>query len=223
MHEVADGGRRQRSIWEISVKGNQYGDWDFTQTNTNAAGAGGRYDSEAKVVFHPKNKCDCDEIAYVQNTRTTDTTTGAYYEPRSNFENRATKNGWTIDRIDQRKYGWYGYNNDGTPAGNVSPGNTNTDATLLDDPGDSAVNQRWEFETCAICKKGKDSGTAYGCITWGFTVDKDGNLTSLKSGFGGGPSKDFNSAVDSWNNQAKGPADKRNDPGQVPLGPFAAP
>ncbi len=206
-----------------AIKGNKYGDWDFTQKNTNAARAGAGYVSEVTITFKPKDKCACDEIAFVQTTRGTDTTTGKHEEARDNFKNRMTSDGWTIDRVDRRKYGWYGYDNDDTASG-ITPGKAApgslVDAVLFDAPGFSRVNWRREFEACAICKKGKDALNVYGCLTWGYEADKDGKLTSLKVGVTDGPSKAFTAAVDAWNDQAKGPADKRNHPDQVQLGPF---
>jgi hypothetical protein len=136
---------------------------------------------------------------------------------------RRTTAGWTLDRIDQRSYGWYGYNNDGRPGGNVTPGKTSplTPARLHDRPSDVRPSSTFEFETGAICRTGPHANQLLGAFTWGFDVDAANHLTSRATSDRNEPSTEFNEAVTHWNTQAAGPAAARNDPAQRPLGPFA--
>jgi hypothetical protein len=204
--------------------GNAYGNWDITQTNTDGSSSTGGYQSDVKIKFNPEaTQVDCDEIAFVQNVRFIDSSTKKSKEVRANFLNRITKTGWTIDRLDKKKYGWYGYNNNGKPSGTVTPGSSPKplkSAELSDTPGWNVPNLIWEFETCSICKTGTDSSLAYGCLTWGFDVDASNKLKSHKPAHQNKPSPEFTEAIKQWNVQAAGPKAKRNAPDQVPLGPF---
>jgi hypothetical protein len=203
---------------------NQYGRWRISQSNADAAAAGGQYSSTVGITYDPaKEKVDCKEISFVQSVRILDKATKKSAEYVPNYVNRLTGTGWTLDRIDKRKYGWYGYNDDGKPSGTVSPGSSPAplkSATMTDVPRDSLSNVTWGFETCAVCKDGTDVSKVFGCLAWGFDVDASNKLTSLKPSLQDAPSAEFNESVVKWNAQAAGPAAQRNAPDQVPLGPF---
>jgi hypothetical protein len=193
--------------------------WSITQTNTD----GPSYSSEVNITFTPDSKINCSEIAFLQAVKIADTSSGASFESRPNFLNRITAGGWTIDRIDGRSYGWYGYNNNGSPSGTVTPGSAPTPlraATMYDKPGFSRPNTKWQFETCAICRAGTDASRIHGCYNWGFSVDAANHLTSLPNQETPAPSAEFAESINRWNVQAGGPTATRNDPAQHPLGPF---
>jgi hypothetical protein len=196
--------------------------WALTQTNTDGS-AGSNYASDVAIKYNPDAGQDnCDEIAFVQNVRVIDAT-GASQDPRSNFKNRITSSGWTIDRLEQKKYGWYGYNNDGRPSGTVTPGKSPKPvvaAEMTDKPQWNVPNLTFDFETCAVCKNGTDRSKVYGCLTWGFDVDSANKLKSHSQNETAAPSAEFSEAIKQWNAQAAGPAGKRNDPNQQPLGSF---
>jgi len=199
------------------------GTWSISQNNADGADSSSAYQSVVEIKFDPDPKqVTCDELAFVQNFRAIDSASKSV-DPRPNFKNRITSTGWTIDRLDQKKYGWYGYNNDGSPSGTVTPGKSpkpKKPAELRDKPGTSIPNIAFEFETCAICKGGVDASKVYGCYTWGFDVDGSNKLTSRARTELDAPSAEFTDAVAKWNAQAAGDAAKRNDPDQQPLGPF---
>ena len=196
------------------------GTWSIAQTNTD----GPNYSSDVNITFTPRaERVNCSEIAFVQTVKFSDVSTGASVETIPNYVSRRTGSGWTLDRIEARQYGWYGYNNDGSPSGNVSPGSSPaplTPATLHDTPSDVRPDSVFEFETCAICRTGTDLNSIYGCFTWGFNVDSSNRLTSRRNERRAGPSADFAESVKQWNIQAAGPGASRNDPSQQPLGPF---
>lgn len=205
------------------VEGNNFGNWDIDQSVSNGSGAGSPYSSDVHIWFNPnKDSVNCSEIAFVQAVKFVDSA-GTPQESRPNFRNRMAASGWELDRLDQRVYGWYGYNNDGTPSGTVVPGSAPSpekSAELTDTPGWSVGNTVWDFETCAICKSGFHQNNIYACLTWGFDVDADNKLTKHEPAHRDAPSADFTGAVGGWNTQAAGPAAQRNAPGQQSLGPF---
>ncbi len=194
--------------------------WRIRQSNNDGA----NYSSEVDLTFNPdRDTMNCSEIAFVQSLIFADATSGASVETIPNYVERATAAGWTLDRIEGRRFGWYGYNNDGRPSGTVSPGSSPRplrSATLHDTPRDVRPNSVFRFETCAICRTGTDVNKVYSCYTWGFSVDAANHLTSLPNQESAAPSAEFSDSVRSWNLQAAGPAARRNDPNQEPLGPF---
>src|SRR5215472_5848941 len=65
--------------------------------------------------------CNCNTIAYVQIIRVIDRDTGAFLAPGPEQQARivtgqadATQNGWAVDRLEGRIWGFYGRNNDGS-------------------------------------------------------------------------------------------------------------
>ncbi len=213
------------------IKGaNEYGDWDITQTNHDAARAGGQYSSSVTIKFIPnKDKVCCDEIVFIQMARFIDSNGSMVATPD---RRRATRSGWSIDRVNNRKSPYYGYDNSGRPSALITPGSSPTpygEATLRDTPGANAPNVKWQFETVATCKKGRDAdhpphmeANVYGALTWGFDVDGAGKLTSHSPIATNLESYSFMDAVDAWNKQAMGPDALKNDPDQekIKIYPF---
>jgi outer membrane lipoprotein SlyB len=196
------------------------GRWAIAQQNHD----GPNYSSDVDITFTPDpERVDCPEIAFVQTVKFSDNSTNQSVETIPNYVRRRTATGWTLDRIDQRSHGWYGYNNNGLPGGNVTPGKTSplTPARLHDSPSDVRPNSTFEFETAAICRSGPHANQLLGAFSWGFDVDAVNHLTSRATSESYSPSSEFNSAVRSWNLQAAGPAAGRNDPAQQQLGPFS--
>lgn len=201
-----------------------FGTWTMTQKNTDGTSTTA-YNSEVEIYFEPDTKkVSCDEIAFVQNFKVTDSGTKKSVDPRENFKNRKTADEWTIDRMENKKHGWYGVNNDGTSQSNLTPwvsSDPTKKAYLYDQPGSSIADTKWEFESCAICKKGTEADTVYGCKTWGFDVDSSYKLTSHTSTETDKQSSEFTAAVEEWNKQAEMTDDsKKNDPDQQKLPTF---
>ena len=210
-------------LHRAKITGNTFGDWDLTQVNTNGANKNASYASEINLKFSPKaNTVNSTEIAFLQNVRTLDVQNKPD-EDRDSFKNRMTDEGFTIDRVEDRKNPFYGYNNDGSNAGNTSPGsapNPLKDATLYDKPSWNHPNTKWEFETAAVAKAGTDKDKVYGALTWGFDVDKDNKVTSHQAKHTDKQSGSFDKAVTAWNDQAKGPENKRNHKDQLEIAPL---
>ena len=207
-----------------AIAGNKFGHWDLTQVNTNGANSSAIYASEVNIAFKPEAAtADATEIAFVQNVQILDSGNQSF-ENRDNFKNRMTDDGSTIDRVADRKYGYYGYNNDGNASATTKPGTTATKpptpATMYDKPSFNKPETKWSFEAAATAKTGADAGTIYGALQWGFDVDKDNKLTSHKAKHLDKQTAGFDKAVAKWNEQAKGDESKRNHKDQVELGPF---
>ncbi len=212
------------ALFDSGGTGKNYGTWKLAQTVKSAAAAGGSYSSPVTITFSPNVKTvDSTEIAFVQKVQLVDTGTTNSRDWDPTNQKRMTKDASSIDRVPDRKSGFYGYNNDGKPSGTITPGSAPTplkDATLLDTPQASLASTTWTFETAAIAKAGKDQGKIYGTLSWGFAVDKDNKLTAQKEKSNVNASADFNDAVKAWNTQAKGPEADRNHKDQEELGPF---
>ena len=213
-----------RGFGRISVK---YGSYKHGK-----ADPGGRnYEFPMKATFKPLAAAvGADEIAFVQIFKLVDTKTGANLDPRHNFTMRALPNGSTVDRLPDRKWGWYGYDDagaGGTPSGTVNPWKRSAPkkaAWLTDKPQWNVPNSTWAFETAAVCKtpspdtatkKGDPAGTVYATITWGFTVDDKLKIHTLPIVEFNKPTKDMIAAVNSWNAQAAFTTDAdKNSPTQ---------
>jgi uncharacterized protein RhaS with RHS repeats len=205
----------------VAVKGNEWGDWEFEQKNTDLGASADpklkpTFFSDIKLTFKPAGKCAADEIAFVQIARIVGINGHKFVDDRANIINRTTKDGWAVDRPRGNDSAWFSLRNDGTWL-NVVPGGTGKDAILRDRPRGNEVNTRWEFETYAICKKGKDAGKVYAGFSWGFEVDGGGKVTSLMFSHLDKPSQNFLDSISAWNTQAKGPAGDRNNPNQQVL------
>ncbi len=207
----------------VCTDGNDYGGWEFGQTNNSGSSSGDTYSSDVEISFVPNpDTVDSTEIAFIQDVKVANTG-GASIDPRENFQNRLTGEGRTVDRLDNKKYAYYGYNNDGTTGSTMSPGSAPTPfkkATLKDKPSWSVPNSKWTFETVAVAKSGVQANTQYGALTWGFDVDANNKLSSHPIRTSDSGSASFQQSVDAWNDQATGPADERNHPAQETVGPL---
>ncbi len=181
--------------------------------------AGKRYDYPITITFKPDAAAvKADKIAFIQRVRLVDTATGDDRDWDTTNKKRQTPRHSSVDRVPGKTQGWYGMNDDGTNGGNLhawlkaAPA---TPATMSDTPGARLANTTWEFETGAVCVTGPDAGKVYATITWGFTVDKDWQITALANKTFNKPTTEFSGAVAGWNAQAAGPAADRNAPGQL--------
>lgn len=206
-------GRRYGKIWG-KVGKIQHG----TKAN------GGEYEYPIDIYFQPDTSVvAADEIAFVQTARTVDTTTGV--DPSPNHPNRNTADYNHIDRVKNKKFGWYGYMDDESASGNVTPwlsSAPNAPAWMFDGPSWNRANMTWLYETAAVCRKGAPDtaarkgdkpGFVYAVITWGFKVDDKGRVKPLPTEVWNKPTEGFKESLSLWNQQAQGPAGQRNTPG----------
>ena len=188
------------------------------------------YDVPIELTFKPDPAAvAAEEITWIQTVRTIDMPAGTLNEPRPEFAARATPSNWMLDRVEQRKYGWYGFNNDTTAGTNVRPWKKTAPkqaAWMYDAPSWNVPNMKWEFEAAAVCRtgsadtstrKGDKPGFVYAVVTWGFDVGANGEVKTHKIKVWNKPTSEFMGAVGQWNAQARDELAVMNDPNQEEL------
>jgi hypothetical protein len=160
------------------------------------------------------------EIAYVQTVRLVHTGTDDTAEWEDPAKARQTPDKWTVDRAAGGASGYAGYQTDAQPGPNTTqwtPDHPESFATYHDRPSAQIPSTDWSFETAVVAKAGADAGVIYASCSWGFTVDENCVLTPKAAKIEDKPSAAFGAAAWKWNEQAMGPAEQRNAPGQQML------
>jgi hypothetical protein len=151
--------------------------------------------------------------AYIQIVRVINRNDGSFLAPGPEQQARivtgqplATENGWSVDRIDGRTWGYYGRNNDGTFASTLTPGNTTTDAVLRDAPQNWSPNVWFDAVSVPVCISGTHCNNRLaGYYYWLFIVQSSGAGTDPFHEIGVTWMQDsFNLAVAEWNADAPG-------------------
>lgn len=168
-------------------------------------------------AFNPatcNHNCNTNTIAYIQIVRILDRDTGEYIAPSSQQQARivtgqadATQNGWAVDRIDGRVWGYYGRNNDGSFANYLTPGSNNAPAVLGDGPSGWPDNSWFDAVDVPVCIDPESTcvNNLLGYYYWLFIVNPGGTTDAPLNEIG----VDWNqSAVDlaiaQWNATAPG-------------------
>ena len=157
-------------------------------------------------------ECECNKVVYVQMLRSVDHEDGTFLYASSEKEDRATTEGWHIDRLAGKIWGYYGRNDDGSFAGTITVGSETTTATLRDFPrrgeAEPWLGFTWVAITVPVCIDNPTStcnDNLLGYYQWAWIVDDTGAVPgslhwvspkSLKD--------DFDDAVAEWNIQAPG-------------------
>ena len=81
---------------------------------------------------------------------------------------------------------------------------------MSDVPGIQKVNQRYlgmsfEFQTYVVCVDGEDKGKVLFGLSWGFSIDAKGNITSMPEHYLYGAGPDYAPAKAKWDAQAVAP------------------
>jgi hypothetical protein len=187
-----------------------YGDLTFTKYDKTDANppANPRYSIDAELKFLPKNTVQCNDVTFIQSVQSIDNQ-GRSLQHTANPETDARKTplAWSIDRIAGAPSPFYIAGRDQN-TGNIVDvpgwgtagrgGRTPRPATLIDTPGWSQINNA-KFESCVICRSGNNRGEVYGCATWGYTANSQGQVTLMPRGFRQMPSDQFEEARASWN------------------------
>ena len=178
------------------------------------------YEYRIRLRFLPDVAAvDADQIAFIQTARVVDTATGANRDGERASVDRQTGNHTSIDRSPGSAQGWYSMKDDGTADSSLTiwdRRNPETPAAMLDRPSGTVPNATWDFETAVVCLSGRDAGTVYATIVWGFTTDDALKVTPKPQLVTNKQSREFSRAVDAWNEQAADPA-RRQAPGQQQL------
>ena len=188
---------------------------DFTFTGAPHSNRG--IDMNVRFDFDPGTcsaTCTCDTVAYVQIVRIVDFETGNFLAPNTDQSNRivtgrteTTSNGWAVDRLSNRVWGYYGRNNDGTFAATLTTGSNTTDAILRDRPSGwpdtswfDAVSVPVCIDTDAACEN-----QLAGYYYWLFFVGSGGSVSDPIHKIGVTWNREaFDEAVLEWNNDAPG-------------------
>lgn len=172
-----------------------------------------------RIEFLPYQIVDCEEISMSQTLISR--VAGNLVHPSAAQQGRALTaaqgtEGVSIDRLSGRTSPYYGVSNTGAAETNAHFGKrTATQAAdrawITDTPGfDGAPasriagnTQSQHFETCAICTRGQDKDSYYGCVSWGYDISATNVFTEAPFGrvSRGAPSSDFLAAAKKWNVQ----------------------
>lgn len=129
------------------------------------------------------SNCQTNTIAYIQIVRIIDRDTGDFLAPTSQQQARivtgqpdATSNGWAVDRIDGRVWGYYARNNDGTFASYLTTGSNTSPAILGDGPSGWPDSSWFDAVDVPVCIDAKSScvNNLLGYYYWLFVVDTGG-------------------------------------------------
>jgi hypothetical protein len=152
--------------------------------------------------------CKCDPVAYIQIVRTVDSETEAFLYPSSEKEDRANENGWYLDRLEGKIWGYYGRNDDGTFASNMAPGTQDDPAILFDSPsrveGDAWMPISWQAVSVPVCIQDGSGcqNKLLGYRYWDWTVDAGGVVGGPSNSDAGELTGEVDTAVAEWNKQA---------------------
>jgi hypothetical protein len=167
--------------------------------------------------FNPANcsaTCTCNTICYIQIVRIIDRNTGAFLAPNTDQQNRtvtgrsgAWLNGWAIDRLSNRNWGYYGRNNDGNFASTIVTGSNTSTATLFDTPSGWPDNSWFDAVTVPVCINNSSTcvNRLLGYDYWLFIVNSGGTTGTPFNEIGRTWMRDsFTESVTEWNNDAAG-------------------
>ena len=169
--------------------------------------------------------CNCNTIAYIQIVRIIDPSTGNFLAPSTEQFNRIvtggtpTQNGWAVDRVDHRNWGYYGRFDDGTFASYLTTGSNSTPAILGDSPANWPAGSWFDAVSVPVCINAAAScnNRLLGYYYWLFVTDSSGNAGAPFDEVGVTWMQDsFNLSVTEWNNDAPG-LGKHTFPAMSPL------
>lgn len=151
------------------------------------------------------SSCTTNTIAFIQIIRIIDIETGEYLQPTSQQAARmvinapsppsgppptpvmtpvgvtglvpSTLNGWAVDRIDGRVWGYYGGNNDGTFSSDDVTGSNSSPAVLTDNPYHWYANTRFDAIDVPVCIDPRSScvNNLLGYYYWLWAVGENAN------------------------------------------------
>ena len=164
--------------------------------------------------FNPHDcglNCTCSKVAWVQILRSIDQSDGTYMYLNEEKEERATAEGWHVDRLQGREWGYYGRYDDGSFASTVTLGSDVTTASLYDRPkrsdAEPYLGYTWVAITVPVCIDNPVSAcnnNLLGYYEWGWLVSDASDVATLHFMAPRGFKDDFDAAVAEWNADAPG-------------------
>lgn len=155
--------------------------------------------------------CTCNKVVYVQVMRVVDHENGTYLYLNSEKEDRATAEGWHVDRLQGRIWGYYGRNDNGSFASSITVGSETTTASLEDTPsrGESEpyIGFTWMAVTVPVCIDNATSSCneqLLGFHEWGWIVGDTGGVATFDWAAPKGFKDGVDDAIAEWNADAAG-------------------
>lgn len=189
------------------------GAFSFTGTESDTSTRNG-IDMNISFDFNPGtcgSTCTCDPVAYIQIVRTVDFDTFAYLYPSSEKEDRATSEGWYLDRLAGRIWGYYGRFDNGTFASSLDTGTEADPAILYDSPRRSEsepwLGIWWQAVSVPVCIEAGSGceNNLLGYYFWSWLVNDGGTVTGILDWVAGPTLADaVDDGVAEWNTQAPG-------------------
>ncbi|MEN3331907.1 MAG: hypothetical protein V7641_1272 [Blastocatellia bacterium] len=194
-----------------------YGKLIFTRydpLDANLSDANPHYEVWVVLEFLPKEKVACDDVSFIQAVQGIDPGGQSRMSAvNPDIAARQTKLAWAIDQARDGRSPYYdtppkrGANTESERSSYPGKGGAQpSKARLFDEPGaESATGNKSlpprvaRFESCAVCRSGKNIGQVYGCATWGFTADTSWHVTLMPPAFRQMPSEMFMEASAAWN------------------------
>ncbi len=158
------------------------GIFTFTGSKVDTSTVNG-LDMNLSYDFNPADcgsNCSCNTVAYIQIVRTVDMEDSTYIYPSSEKEERANDNGWYIDRLEGKKWGYYGRNDDGSFASTLDPGSENDPAILFDAPSrgeaEPWIDIWWQAVSVPVCIQNGSGceNKLLGYYFWSWVVEPSG-------------------------------------------------
>jgi hypothetical protein len=166
------------------------------------------------VTFQPRSGAvNADLIEFIQMAKVVSTVgstpdatgTPIPNDAAANGQNREDVDHARVDRATGRDYGWIGINDDGTVKPDRlrpwHPGDRSP-AWMNDTPSRSVPNVRFDYETAAVCRQGRDQGMVYATVKWGFTIDATMRVIPDDPKYFNKESSEFDLAIIFWNSEA---------------------
>lgn len=159
---------------------------NFTFTGNTFSGPSNGLNMNLRFDFNPatcgKPACDAPKICYIQMVRIYDLEEGTFSYISEEHQARSIAYGWYVDRLTGKKWGYYGRNDDGTFAGNLTPGNNTTAAILFDGPArpSSVTGIWWQAVSASVSIDGGASScnnNFLGYYYWSWIVNQDGSIS----------------------------------------------
>ena len=187
----------------------------FAFTGTSFTGASNGIAMNLHFDFDPSlcgSDCTTNTICYIQMVRTYNIADGTYSYISEEHEARAIDYGWYIDRLTGKDWGYYGRNDDGSFAGNLTPGDNTTDAILYDRPSRSSSMHSiwWQAVSASVSIDGGANSCNnhfLGYYFWSWMVDETGATSDdliVDAVAWENLQNTLDDAVAAWNTQAPG-------------------
>lgn len=179
-----------------NINGTDYNGWEMT----------------VEFDFNPVDcgeGCECDKVAWVQMLRAIDQSDGTYLYANEEKESRATAEGWHVDRLQGKIWGYYGRNDNGTFAGSVTTGSHTSTASLYDRPRrpdwEPYLGFTWVAVTVPVCIDNAAStcnNKLLGFYEWAWITTDASDVVTLHWIAPKAFKDDFDDAVAEWNTDA---------------------